>query len=203
MKRYIVCIILTLVLVIGCTKQKQKDEKPAGAKIDKSPFEESYSQFTGAFEKKDYLQAYNAMRSSFKTFWEKTPFMVNNVRFVKSGGNSFGLYEPREGDTFSKGEPIYLYVEPIGYTLKKNSDNHYDFGFTADFSIENEHGKVLGGQQNFADLPFKSWNYNMEMAITFNYTLTGAENGKYKVVTTIRDMYSDKKTVVEKWITIG
>ncbi|GAI74850.1 unnamed protein product, partial [marine sediment metagenome] len=77
-----------------------------------------------------------------------------------------------EGDSFRIDEPIYLYIEPIGYTIKENPKSSYEFGFFADFTIEGEDGKVLGGQKDFAKLDFKSWNFNTEITLTFTYTIS-------------------------------
>jgi hypothetical protein len=121
---------------------------------------------------------------------------------VNSDDNTFGIYEPKEGNTFESGEPIYLYMEPIGYRFKKSQKGFYEFGFTADFTLEDENGNILGGQKDFADLNFTSWNCNTEIALTFTYTFTGFDQGKYKVVTHVEDAYSDKDATIENWFYI-
>jgi hypothetical protein len=150
----------------------------------------------------DYLQAVLSLRSSLELFWAKSPLIVQNSHFVKGGDNSYGIYDPKEGADFTDGEPIYLYVEPVGYTLRKNEGSFYEFAFKADFQVVDEAGKVLGGQNDFADLSFRSWNFNTEVALTFTYTLSGLEKGKYRIVTTVRDAYSDKTTTLESWFSI-
>jgi hypothetical protein len=97
---------------------------------------------------------------------------------------------------------MYLYLEPVGYTLRKNLQGKYEFGFNVDFSLESESGGVLGGQKDFAHMPFSSWNYNTEVALTSTYTFSGLEKGKYKIVTTVRDAGSDRTATCEKWFTI-
>lgn len=142
------------------------------------------------------------MRSTIEDFWGTTPLLLQNVRFVKSDENSFGICEPKESDEFSAGEPMYLYLEPIGYALKKNPLGKYEFGFNVDFSLMSESGEILGGQEGFAHMPFSSWNFNTEIALTFTYTFSGLEKGCYKIVTTVRDAGSDKTATCEKWFTI-
>ncbi len=165
-------------------------------------FDTIFSQFKSSLDKKDYLKALQSLRSSLELFWKQSPLILNNVRFVKSDGNSYGIYEPKEGEKFISGESIYLYMEPVGYALKKNPKGFYEFGFTADFSIEDKSGKVLGGQKNFANLDFKSWNFNTEVSLTFTYTFTGLGKGRYKIITHVKDKNSDKKATVENWFNI-
>lgn len=123
---------------------------------------------------------------------------LGNIRFVNGADNSYGIYEPRPNDVFTAGEPIYLYLEPSGYALTANPAGYYEFGFKADFPVADENGQVLGGQKDFANLAFKSWNKNTEIALTFTYTLSGLEKGRYKLITEVADARSAKKATAEE-----
>lgn len=150
----------------------------------------------------DFVQEYRALRASLEAFWQRAPLLLNNVRLVQGTGNSYGIYEPRPQAAFQAGEPIYLYLEPVGYTLKKNPTGFYEFGFTADFTVKDAAGKVLGGQTAFADLNFRSWNFNTEVALTFTYRFSALKKGSYKVATVVKDKFSGKQATVEKEFTI-
>ena len=167
------------------------------------PYEGLFSQVRNAIEGKDYPKALASLRSALQTFWGQSPLLLQNVRFVNGGDNSFGIYEPKQGDQFTSDKTIYLYMEPVGYTLKKNPNGYYEFGFTGDFSLADESGKVLGGQNEFAKLDFRSWNFNTEIALTFDYSISGVEKGKYKIITTVKDKFSDKKATTETWVVFG
>ena len=93
-------------------------------------------------------------------------------------------------------------MEPAGYTVKKNDAGKYEFGFNADMSVENEKGEILGGQKDFAKMEFSSWNFNTEICLTFTYTYSGLEKGRYKIVTIVRDVRSDKSAAIENWFSI-
>jgi hypothetical protein len=167
------------------------------------PFDEAFSQFKAALQTKDQAKALKALRSALESFWAQSPLILENARFVTGGDNSYGIYEPREGDRFKSGETIYLYMEPAGYTLKKNPKGQYEFGFVADFTVADDNGQELGGQKDFASLDFRSWNYNTEIALTFDYSISGVDEGKFKIITVVKDKFSDKKATVEKWVTFG
>jgi len=51
------------------------------------------------------------LRSTFETFWEKSPLLLNNVKFVMSESASYGIYSPRTTDEFAPDEAIYIYLE--------------------------------------------------------------------------------------------
>jgi hypothetical protein len=165
-------------------------------------FDQAYGAFAAAAAAKDYAGALAALRGLVVSFWSQSPLLLGNVRFVKNTGNSYGVFEPRSGDVFADGEAIYLYAEPAGYVFKRNPAGYFEFGFKADFQVADEGGKVLGGQNGFAVLPFKSWNPNSEVSITFTYTFSGLQKGRYKITTQVADMNSAKKAACEKWFTV-
>lgn len=165
-------------------------------------YKDNFSEFKASLKDKKYVEAYKYLHSSMEMFWKESPLILNNVRFVVDDDNSFGIYTPRVDNKFSPGEKIYLYMEPIGYSVNKNKNGLYEFGFTADFTLEDEKGTVLGGQKGFADLGFKSWNFNTELSLTFTYSFSGFDKGKYKIVTDVHDKYSDKTVQIEKWFYI-
>jgi hypothetical protein len=205
MKRTIALGCVLMALISGCGKKADEAlSARASAGIPGVPalMQTGLTEFGAALEKQDYKAALLSLQSAIRSYWTVTPLLIQNLRFVKSDGNTYGIYEPRESDEFSAGEPIYLYFEPFGYTLKKNLEGRYEFGFKVDFSLESVSGEALGGQKDFASPAFSSWNFNTEVALTFTYTFSGLDKGKYKVVTTVRDAGSDKSVTCEKWFTI-
>jgi hypothetical protein len=165
-------------------------------------FDEPFARFKGEFAEKEYYKAYETLHSFVELFSEKVPLLLRNVIFVKDDDNSYGIYEPKSNNNFASGEPLYLYLEPMGFAYKKNPAGYYEFGFKADFVLEDDEGNELGGQEEFADLKFSSWNRNTEVSLTFTYSFTGFDKGKYKVVTHVRDAHSKKSATVENWFYI-
>ena len=165
-------------------------------------FEAGFARFGEAMDRADYAGALKALRASFETFRERSPLLLENVKFVTNDSASFGIYDPRPDDRFAAGEVIYLYVEPVGQTLAPLGDGRSEFGFAADFSLEDDGGTVLGGQKDFANPKFSSWNANTEIALTFNFSFSGLKPGRYKLLLTVRDAHSSKSASIEKSFTM-
>ncbi len=196
-KKSLLGLFAVLALVV-CSMTAAESAQTAAA----GPFDKAFAIFKSTAAANDFAAARAALRSLTISFWAESSLGLENVKFVKGADNSYGMYAPRESDVFADGEPIYLYAEPAGYVIKKNPAGYFEFGFKADFQVADESGKVLGGQNDFAVLPFKSWNPNTEISITFTYTLSGLEKGKYKMTTQVSDAHSAKKVSCEKWFTI-
>jgi len=201
MKKVFLLGLIVIVILAGCTKPAKTGAAGANAEAV-GPFDAPFGAFKSAFEAKDYGQALAGLRSLLGSFWAESPLVLENAKFVKGDNNSYGIYEPRENDVFTAGEPIYLYVEPAGFAVTRNPAGYFEFGFKVDFQVVDDSGTVLGGQTDFAVLPFKSWNVNTEMSLTFTYTLSGLEKGKYKIITQVSDMHSAKKATNEKGFAI-
>ncbi|MGB4703809.1 MAG: hypothetical protein WBI18_01840 [Candidatus Saccharicenans sp.] len=196
-------------LAADCLKKNENPTEKGNLKNDQiaaasiiQVYDSLYSSIKSSLEKEDYLQALTEIGSLRDAVWEETPFSLVNTLLVKTASNTFGVYEPEEDDVYSEGETIYLYLEPVGYKILKNDTGLYEFRFLADFQLVSENGEILGGQERFADLLFKSWHPNKEVAITFNYNFSGIPAGKYKIITTVYDASSDKKASAETWITV-
>ncbi len=201
MKKVFLLGFLVIVILAGCSKPAKTGAEGAKAEAV-GPFDASFTAFKSAFEAKDYGKALTGLRSLLGSFWAESALVLENGKFVKGETNSYGIYEPRENDVFSAGEPIYLYMEPAGYAMARNPAGYFEFGFRADFQVADESGAVLGGQTGFAEMNFKSWNFNTEISLTFTYTLSGLVKGKYKIITQVSDAHSAKKATIEKSLTI-
>ncbi|MBJ7450088.1 MAG: hypothetical protein JHC93_07015 [Parachlamydiales bacterium] len=125
--------------------------------------------------------------------FQAAPLALENFQLVKEPSTAYGVYQTRESNVFKTGDTIYIYCEPIGYTIKEEGEN-YNFKLTTDFSISDDKNNVLARQEDFANFGLDSHEPNTELMLNINYKFTGAEPGTYFLQTTVRDQYSDKRT---------
>ena len=57
------------------------------------------------------------------------------------------LRSPPDATSSPPGDVIYLYLEPVGQALKEAADGRHEFGFQADFSLEDAAGKVWAARR--------------------------------------------------------
>jgi hypothetical protein len=124
--------------------------------------------------------------------WNAAPLAVRKAIFVSEHPVGYGEYTERPNNAFKQGEKLIAYAEPIGYGWKDAGDGQNQFGFKVDFVIKSPDGKVLGGQENFADLTQTSHARNREFMIVLTLSLSDAPPGEYVVEYKLHDIASNK-----------
>jgi len=128
--------------------------------------------------------------------WADSPLAVRQAFFVDGEPGGFGVYKVRADSKFKAGEKLVTYAEPVGYNWKANTDGTYSFGFDVDLSIKSPDGKELMSKADFAHLALTSHARNHEFMVILTLDLTGAGPGDYIAAYTLRDIASDKSTVI-------
>jgi hypothetical protein len=126
--------------------------------------------------------------------WNAAPLAVRKAIFVSEHPQGYGEYVERADNVFKPGEKLVAYAEPVGYGWKDIGKGEYEFGFKADFLIKSSDGKVLGGQEDFADLTQKSHERNREFMVVLTLSLSDAPPGEYLLEYKLRDVTGDKST---------
>jgi hypothetical protein len=113
---------------------------------------------------------------------------------VPDSVGGYGVYEKHVPNTFSPGEDIVLYVEPVGFShepvgaTSQDNGTLYLMNFTADVAISDPDGNVLAG---FEDLPISqivSHHQNKEINLIITLSQSNPfPQGDYKLLYTIHD----------------
>ena len=129
---------------------------------------------------------------------------------VPESVGGYGVYEEHISNTFSPGEDIVLYVEPVGFSYEPiaptapNNETLHLMNFTADIVITDSEGNILGG---FQDLPISeivSHHQNKEVNLVI--TLSQSEpfpEGNYELLYTVHDVPSGNTLEIAKDVTIA
>ncbi|HEY8565711.1 MAG TPA: hypothetical protein VIL65_09440 [Beijerinckiaceae bacterium] len=144
------------------------------------------------------LQEVEARQQAVVEAWEKTPLTARRAVFVTAPATIYGAFQERPSNTFKSGEPLYSYVEPVGYAWKSLGNGEYAFGLTVDFTIKRPNGQVLGGQEKFLNYAQTSRYRNQEVMVNLTLTISGAPPGDYIVTYTMRDANSAKTATIEQ-----
>jgi hypothetical protein len=128
------------------------------------PYQPMYSDALSSLDKAinahrvgDNITALEAIWAAQEFIWNLSPLGVRNAAFVTEEPLEYGVYKPKEGETFSPGELIILYCEPFGYTQRRNQDGTYSFSYTWSFKIFDSQGNLLGGQDNLGPFLFEGY----------------------------------------------
>ncbi|MEM5582173.1 hypothetical protein WNZ15_06890 [Roseibium sp. AS2] len=136
------------------------------------------------------------MREALFEAWRAAPLTVETAIFVEAQADGYGIYTERADNVFAEGEPLRIYLEPVGFDWKQAEGFHTSL-LTVDFDLTSPDGKVLAGQKGFGRFEFKSHVPNTEYMANLTLNVSGAEAGDYLLVLTINDEYSGSSARVQ------
>ena len=113
------------------------------------------------------------------------------VVLVSEEPTSFGSYLPKPDNRYRAGDPVLIYVEPMGYTISEEG-GLYRFHLTADFTLVSGKGAILGGQRDFGRWEMTSRQPPTDFMMLFTYEFSGLVPGDYTIETLIKDANSDR-----------
>ena len=152
-----------------------------------------------------------AAREQLLLAWDHTTFQDQFDTFVNSA-DGYGVYKEHKSNVFKPGEPIVLYVEPVGFTHMPvsggsgptNNTKLYLINMTASIMLSDKQGNVLLGRENIPLLSVISHNKNTELFMNLRVTQSSAfPAGDYVVTYTITDVPSGKSFKIVKDIVIA
>jgi hypothetical protein len=147
-------------------------------------------------------------REQYLRSWEQSNFSSEFDTFViPNSVNGYGIYDEHRSNIFKPGEPIVLYVEPIGFTHKKLTDESGNALYNVKLipsviissKIDNKSASI-----DFPQFAFTSHRKNTEAELTITVTQnTPIPEGEYKILYTIKDAQSNKSFDIIKKVVIS
>ena len=141
----------------------------------------------------DFAGAMATARSLLAGLWEAAPgidFTEVVPETERSAG--FGLYNPRPDTRYAQGEPVMIYVEPVGFGYGAGGEGIYLVGFYVDLQVLGADGNELANAVNITQLDHATRARVQEFGTDVIYNFNGLKPGKYRLVTTLRDKNSAK-----------
>lgn len=145
---------------------------------------------------RNFDQAITETKEALEGIYQQSPLILRNVTWLQEAPQGFGIYSPRSSEVFDAVEPLLLYMEPVGYSIKK-SGTHYKFGFSADLKVTALKGNFKGGLTKFAEEHVDSRSLKTEYFLFYTFNFRELPVGKYKLEVTVHDENSSKKVVAE------
>ncbi len=140
----------------------------------------------------EFLGALEELAGAEFVIWKSMPSMALRQAVLVTGEPAFfGSYQPRDDNRYRAGEPVLLYVEPVGYTITEGSGG-YRFALTADFTLVDGAGQILGGQREFGRWEVSARRPVTDFMMYFTFDFSGLKAGTYNIETTVRDLNSEK-----------
>ena len=138
-----------------------------------------------------HLEAVETLRSAVGEAALGGPLLFRQHLFTTEAAKGFGLYNPRKDTVFKRGEPLLVYVEPVGFGWQPEGDVYTSL-LTTDYEIRTPQGQILAGQREFGRFAFASRDQNHEVMTTLTLNLSGAKPGDYVLGVTYHDKTTGK-----------
>ena len=150
----------------------------------------------------DPLAALAELDKAVDRVWSASPLLVKKVALVDSA-EGYGIYVERQGQVYKPGEPIRIYIEPVGFAYGRNSVGGSEIAIAVDFALLDKSGEELLAKEDFAAFvtPVRYRNREFQMSLTAN--LSGLPEGDYVGRFKLRDRHSDKSAAFDIDFTIA
>jgi hypothetical protein len=132
-------------------------------------------------------------RAAYFAAWSAAPLSIGRMDFVNEPASAYGMVQKRSSSIFASDEPIYIYVEPLGYGWKPDGDANA-FGLDIGLRVLSSQGAELFSDEDFIKLVARSKSQPTEFYGNITLNLTGIERGAYTLEFRLRDVASDEAT---------
>ncbi|QRM55313.1 hypothetical protein [Sinorhizobium sp. BG8] len=146
----------------------------------------------------DPVGAHDLMRDAYGNFSATLPFSIGRTAFVDKPPEGYGMFQPRESNSFRPGEVLMSYVEPVGLTWKPTADGKIESAFTVDLELLGDKGEILAEQKAFGTFNFKGSFRNQEIFANLTLDLDSPPEGTYVLRYRFRDAASGAVAISEQ-----
>lgn len=131
-------------------------------------------------------------RVQLRPLWNALPFTATAAVLTAEPAGAYAQYRLRKHGRYSSTEPIYIYLEPIGYRFV-NTPAGLIFGFDADVAFLTPEGELLAEINDFARFEFAAGREVYEVYVNITLDIGSVPPGHYQLRTTLRDQHADAR----------
>ena len=167
------------------------------AALANQAFNEAIAEARRGLKERDAGVALQALKEATAAAWRDLPFTALNVHLTAAAPAGYGRYVKRVDNIYRPGEPLIIYMEPVGFRVLRNKARGvYRYKLNADFNLVDAWGRVVGGRRSFGQFGEETHQFPDRFPLTFTISLAGLPPGDYKVETILRDMIAKKSYTV-------
>jgi hypothetical protein len=145
------------------------------------------------------IEALDALEQALDAIWTQSPLAFRTVRLVEAAGPN---PVDRANAAFNPGEPLVVYLEPVGYGYRAAGDqNGIDLGIG--LAIENATGQVLSEAPDLFSFTREVAGKRRDLGWTVAFKVPALYPADYKAIFTVRDRNSDKSATFDVPFTIA
>ncbi|MCB1407027.1 MAG: hypothetical protein KDK01_12420 [Rhodobacteraceae bacterium] len=131
-----------------------------------------------------------AARQFLRRVTDQTGFGVTNARLIESPATGYGIYVPRESNTYLPGDPVYAYVEVYGFSLSSQRNGANRLMFDVAFTLDTPDGQQMTDAMiPMGEILLESFSEPVDGYFHLTYRVTGAE-GAFNLRTRVTDRES-------------
>ncbi|WP_428528175.1 hypothetical protein [Roseibium sp.] len=130
--------------------------------------------------------AFTEALTAFDAAWTADGLAFSTVTFTDGPGSGYGKYTARANNTFSSGDTIALYAEPVGYAFEQSQDG-YTYKLAASYRLLNPSGQVLSEQSDFAEFTGTTRSKQRQLSASLSFQFDGLPAGDYELEASFAD----------------
>ena len=147
------------------------------------------------------MESVAVLRKAITYVWNRMPLTIKQAILVAEKAPSYGSAKTRPDNIYKSGDPVFIYVEPVGYRFASRGDG-IDFKIACDLTLLSKDGKVLGGQRDFGQWTINCGEPMFEFFMNLTITLDNIPPGEYGLEITFRDLNGDGQTSINKPVVV-
>ncbi|MCF8042520.1 MAG: hypothetical protein K9K36_10125 [Desulfarculaceae bacterium] len=153
-------------------------------------------------------QALGRIDDAAQALWQSLPLELSRATLVSEPAKGYGIYQPRQDDVYlvasperpvfpGKGQPMYIYLEPVSYGVKALPDGRREISFAMDVELFDGQGKQLFSKKDFMRAQTVSHHFDRQFFLNVTVNLKGAPTGAYKLRLTLKDLVKGQQAVAD------